>query len=52
MIDFAWRLAALVVAGLVAVFVIGLLVGVGVERAQDLFTNPPVPSEGVGNGDR
>jgi hypothetical protein len=52
MIDFAWRLAALVAAGLVAVFLVGLLIGAGLEFASDLFVDPPPASAGVGNGDR
>jgi hypothetical protein len=36
-IDFAWRLAALVALGLLAVFLIGLLLGLGLELAKNLF---------------
>ncbi len=41
MIDFAWRLAALVVVGLLVVLLIGLLIGVGLEFAADLFAERP-----------
>jgi hypothetical protein len=40
MIDFAWRLAALVVAGLLAVLLVGLLIGIGLEFAANLFADP------------
>ncbi len=49
MIDFAWRLAAFVVLGLLAVFLIGLLFGAGLELAADLFADPP-PSAGLHPG--
>jgi hypothetical protein len=51
MIDFAWRLAVLVVAGLLAVLLVGLLFGVGLELAADLFADPPPASAGVRHGD-
>jgi hypothetical protein len=52
MIDFAWRLAALVGAGLLAVFLVGQLLGVGLDLTAGRFADPSPAPAGVHQSDR